>query len=89
MSDAFYKEKIKNQYFDMHKNFCNLIIKQNQKEYDNKHFKEKTPSDKIKCLVCNKYYKRNAKSKHEKTKTHQRNLEIIYEFILANFLDSE
>lgn len=72
---------IKDQFLDMKRKFCDELIKKYQKEYDNEYFKTKSPNDKIICQICGGNYTRHSKSKHDKTKKHQRRLNDIYEYI--------
>lgn len=54
-----------------YENFVNNYINNEQKKYTDELFVEKTPSDKINCLICNGKYIRSLKCLHEKTNKHK------------------
>ncbi|AEY99246.1 zinc finger C2H2-type domain-containing protein [Megavirus courdo7] len=66
-----------------------LYYKKMQQSYDNESYPEKTPNDKLKCLICNGSYIRQKKSIHEKTKKHCKALNRkMHENVFCNY-DSE
>nr|AVL93339.1 zinc finger protein [Moumouvirus australiensis transpoviron] len=49
--------------------------KKMQQEYDKEAYPEKSPNDKLKCLICGGSYIRQKKSTHTKTKKHKNALD--------------
>lgn len=70
---------IKNQFFDNRIDYCNDLIKKQQKEDDN--YIIKNLNDKINCSICGGKYVRYAKTKHIKTKKHQEAIKSIHDFV--------
>ncbi len=76
---------IKNQILEEIDDWRDKMVKKTQKQYDEEHFDEKTPYDKINCVVCNGKYARHAISKHKKTNRHQKGLTNLTNSIIEEF----
>lgn len=77
-------EEIKNHFLLESYDIINKIIKTKQSEHNNKNYDEKSPSDKLTCIVCNGNFTRKSKNVHDSTNKHKKALEKLYKYILNN-----